>query len=556
MVKSRFLILCLFLFNFIFAQSNSISYIYISDTSSKENIYETVNINGIYWSRIDLNLIKFKNGDSIKQAKDLQDWNSAYQQKEPVWMYHKDNSLNGAKYGKLYNYYAVIDKRGLAPDGYHIPSKNEFESISNLSSIGLKSTDEWYVRKYKSKTLKNIERVDRNGLPYLDLAFVETDFQQGEYGNNNTGFNARPCGRIDQYGHFDFVGKEAVYWTITSAGDLNSSAFEDAQYVFKIAWNENKPSLIKAVSSQGFYVRCIYGKSKVEIELEKKIIKNREDSIRLIIIKQEERQRKINDSINKISFRIRDSIKAIRLIEQQIINQILAKERDSMLEIENKIIAKRERKSVINKKARLNYWGFGMSINNIQKDQNLLNNNAWKIVTDPKYTVNGKKLDGSGIGYNFLISQRLLKFLGIEFLLSSNRDGKYKDVSKRSVYYSDTPTYALLKNAFYGIGPILTIPISSVNLDFKYIYNYSTGSFSDPTNISDIKKYKTSTSGSIVGAGIRIPIGKGENTLKEKISRGYIGFYYELYKFDYKYPFGTLPAYNTSFSMRYINTVN
>jgi hypothetical protein len=45
-------------------------------------------------------------------------------------------------------------------------------------------------------------------------------------------------------------------------------------------------------------------------------------------------------------------------------------------------------------------------------------------------------------------------------------------------------------------------------------------------------------------------------TLKEKISRGYIGLYYELYKFDYKYSFGTLPAYNTSFSMRYINTIN
>ena len=52
-----------------------------------------------------------------------------------AWCYYNNDPKNGAIYGKLYNWYAVNDSRGLAPEGFHVPSKVEWEAIvSNLGS--------------------------------------------------------------------------------------------------------------------------------------------------------------------------------------------------------------------------------------------------------------------------------------------------------------------------------------------------------------------------------------------------------------------------------------
>jgi uncharacterized protein (TIGR02145 family) len=49
-----------------------------------------------------------------------------------AWCYYENDAKNGVKYGKLYNWYAVNDARGLAPAGWHVPTDYEWEVLSTF----------------------------------------------------------------------------------------------------------------------------------------------------------------------------------------------------------------------------------------------------------------------------------------------------------------------------------------------------------------------------------------------------------------------------------------
>jgi uncharacterized protein (TIGR02145 family) len=66
------------------------------------------------WMQENLNLDKFSNGESIPEAKTNKEWENAGKNQQPAWCYYENDSKRGSKYGKLYNWYAVNDSRGLA----------------------------------------------------------------------------------------------------------------------------------------------------------------------------------------------------------------------------------------------------------------------------------------------------------------------------------------------------------------------------------------------------------------------------------------------------------
>lgn len=85
------------------------------------------------WMARNLDVLRFRNGDSIYEAKTAKAWDSAIAKEIPAWCYYEFKKLNGARYGKLYNWEAVVDKRGLAPEGWHIPTGEEWWTYFNLS---------------------------------------------------------------------------------------------------------------------------------------------------------------------------------------------------------------------------------------------------------------------------------------------------------------------------------------------------------------------------------------------------------------------------------------
>jgi uncharacterized protein (TIGR02145 family) len=101
-------------------------------TDQDKRIFKIVKIGNQRWMAENLNVSTYRNGDSIPQVKNGAEWEKL---KTGAWCYYENKTENGSKYGKLYNWYAVNDARGLAPLGFHIPSDEEWEQlIKNLGS--------------------------------------------------------------------------------------------------------------------------------------------------------------------------------------------------------------------------------------------------------------------------------------------------------------------------------------------------------------------------------------------------------------------------------------
>jgi len=81
------------------------------------------------WMDKNLDVIKFRNGDPIPQAKNISEWLSAGENSKPTWCFYEFDEKNGANYGKLYNWYAVRDKRGLVPNGWRIPTDSDWVKL-------------------------------------------------------------------------------------------------------------------------------------------------------------------------------------------------------------------------------------------------------------------------------------------------------------------------------------------------------------------------------------------------------------------------------------------
>jgi uncharacterized protein (TIGR02145 family) len=86
------------------------------ESSFSQNFFVT--LNNRVWTVENLSVSNFRNGDIIPQAKTTEEWKVAGKNQEPAWCYYENNEGNGEKFGKLYNWYAVNDRRGLVPKGF------------------------------------------------------------------------------------------------------------------------------------------------------------------------------------------------------------------------------------------------------------------------------------------------------------------------------------------------------------------------------------------------------------------------------------------------------
>lgn len=147
-------------------------------------IYKTVKIGTQTWMAENLNVSTFRNGDPVPEAQSDEEWVI----KKAAWCYYKNDPKNGEKYGKLYNWSAVKDPRGLAPEGWHIPSGAEWNTLSKfLGGIAAAGT------KMRSKT-----GWDENG-----------------GGTNSSGFSGLPGSLRYDDGQFNDIGRMGFWWCTT-----------------------------------------------------------------------------------------------------------------------------------------------------------------------------------------------------------------------------------------------------------------------------------------------------------------------------------------------------
>jgi len=116
--KIKLVLICLFFLSSFGVHAQSVKDI-------DGNVYKTVTIGNQVWLTENLNTTHYRNGDPIPEVKTAAEWEDCYRKEKGAWCYYNNNPSNGKKYGKLYNWYAVNDSRGIAPVGTHVPSKKE-----------------------------------------------------------------------------------------------------------------------------------------------------------------------------------------------------------------------------------------------------------------------------------------------------------------------------------------------------------------------------------------------------------------------------------------------
>ncbi len=93
----------------------------------------TVTADTQIWATMNLNVDHYRNGDSIPEVRDSVQWSKLT---SGAWCYYKNDPANGQEYGKLYNWYAVNDNRGLATLGWHIPTDAEWKTLEIFLGMG------------------------------------------------------------------------------------------------------------------------------------------------------------------------------------------------------------------------------------------------------------------------------------------------------------------------------------------------------------------------------------------------------------------------------------
>jgi uncharacterized protein (TIGR02145 family) len=265
-------------------------------------------IGGQIWTTSNLNVSKFQNGDPIYEAKTKAQWNKASEDKKPAWCYYQNNAQNGVIYGKLYNWYAVNDSRGLAPKGWHIPTSNEwYELISFLEKDGknvneaLKTKTGWKQyesggnevgsdcgycngtgQRYSSISYKYITCAICGGTGG-DRRYVKKRTLSGN-GTNTSGFSAKPGSNRFNDGDFNTsIGEFAIWWLASETKPEASKA--ELIYIDK---DKYTPRVDDFDKGYGSYVRLIKDNpekiEKERIAKEEKIEKER-------IAKEEEKKK-------------------------------------------------------------------------------------------------------------------------------------------------------------------------------------------------------------------------------------------------------------------------
>lgn len=192
-------------------------------TDQDGNIYKTIQIGTQTWMAENLKVRTYRNGDFIQNIQDSATWYNTITG-ATCW-FNNDSTNFNCPYGKLYNYYAVVDSRNLCPTGWHIPSNNEIILLSDylggLSAAG-----------GKMKSTSSLWNSPNTGA------------------TNSSGFSALPGGLRGNGRNFQGLNTGGVSATNTF---VNGGAF----YVFGIPHSGNNLGNPFYNLSSGVSVRCL-----------------------------------------------------------------------------------------------------------------------------------------------------------------------------------------------------------------------------------------------------------------------------------------------------------
>lgn len=182
------------------------------------NEYKTVTIGNQTWMAENLKTTCFRNGDKIQNLSNENYWSGLNDGSEtPSYCLYRDDDSYNEVYGLYYNWSVVTDERNIAPEGWRVPNKEDWDQLINFSAYSLReeTSAHWSYNSEKS--------------------------------TNSTGFSAIAGGK--RHGDFAGVGNYAHFFsTSTNENNFPISVYIGREISYLNQW-EN--------SFRGYNIRCI-----------------------------------------------------------------------------------------------------------------------------------------------------------------------------------------------------------------------------------------------------------------------------------------------------------
>ena len=182
---------------------NSLQYsneVIITTNGSAVNL-ASVTIGTQVWTSKNLDVDHYRNGDPIPQVTDGFVWQNL---SSGAWCWYNNDSATYANvYGRLYNWYAVNDPRGLAVSGWHVATENNWNKMVKFLDINADTICQGCIQSTTAgNSLKNTTGWN-NPLPGA---------------NNSSGLTCLPGGQRTNNGNFSQVGYNGFWWSASEYG--------------------------------------------------------------------------------------------------------------------------------------------------------------------------------------------------------------------------------------------------------------------------------------------------------------------------------------------------
>jgi uncharacterized protein (TIGR02145 family) len=203
------------------------------------NVYKIIQIGKQVWMAENLKVTHYQNGDKIETGKD--DGLELRKFDVGAYDYPGGDKNNISTYGLLYNWHSVSDLRMVAPKGWHIPNDDEWKDLESFLGIDADDIRDDMIAGEEFRGIDEGEKLK------VGVAWV------GRRGTNQYGFTALPAGFLSQWGDYEGVGMDALFWssTVTNSGRYVTASYRRLK--------SNKKTIGQGVMSaeSGMSIRCI-----------------------------------------------------------------------------------------------------------------------------------------------------------------------------------------------------------------------------------------------------------------------------------------------------------
>jgi uncharacterized protein (TIGR02145 family) len=201
------------------------------------NVYKTVTIGTQVWMAENLKTTKYRNGDPILNISDSLSWPKSFNR--GGYCSYRNDPNNASKFGLLYNFKAMTDKRNVCPAGWHIPSLDEIKILCNF--LGGQKVAGIRVGEFPGGQEAGEKLKSASGWG------LDRETNKPGNGTNTTGFNGEPFGFRSYTGWFGGLGYSCIWW-ISSGDSFMASCI-------------SKELIHNGFETQaGYYIRCIKDK--------------------------------------------------------------------------------------------------------------------------------------------------------------------------------------------------------------------------------------------------------------------------------------------------------